>query len=75
MEQALEKMELELPDDVKALGAEARRHVASCLRRLSAGETDPGRLSNTIERISGLMDTLTERLLFAPFDESDPRKN
>ena len=68
MDDALARMELELPDDVRPLGAEARRKVAVWLDRLAAGGADLNRLTDAMRDISGMMDALTARLLLAPWD-------
>jgi hypothetical protein len=68
MDAALARMELELPDDVRSMGADARRHVAAWLDRLSDIAADPAQLSETLREISALMDALTVRLLLAPWD-------
>ena len=67
MDAALARMERELPDDVRSLGAEARRKVAGYCAQLAAGE-DLGPLSAGLREISGMMDVLTARLLLAPWD-------
>ncbi|HUJ25214.1 MAG TPA: hypothetical protein VLW85_04295 [Myxococcales bacterium] len=68
MDAALARMERELPDDVRSLGAEARRKVAEQLDCLAAGGIDEARLSEVMREISGMMDALTARLLLAPWD-------
>lgn len=68
MDAALARMERELPDDVRSLGAEARRKVAEQLDRLAAGGVDQGRLAEAMREISAMMDALTARLLLAPWD-------
>ena len=75
MDLALSRMEEELPDDVRALGAEARTQVATWLRRIGAGEATTADLGGAMQQISGLMDALTERLLFAPWDGPDGLRN
>jgi hypothetical protein len=67
MDAALERMELELPEDVRSVGADARRHVAVWLERLSDVAADPTQLTETLREISSLMDALTVRLLLAPW--------
>jgi hypothetical protein len=67
MDAALKRMEPELPEDVRSVGADARRHVAVWLERLSDGGADPTQLAETLREISGLMDALTVRLLLAPW--------
>jgi hypothetical protein len=68
MDEALARMELELPDDVRGLGAEARRKVAGFCARLAAGEEDLAPLTAGLREISLLMDVLTTRLLLAPWE-------
>jgi hypothetical protein len=68
MDAALARMERELPDDVRALGAEARRKVAVWLERLAAGGADLNRLTDAMRELSGMMDALTARLLLTPWD-------
>ena len=68
MDVALARMERELPDDVRSLGAEARRKVAGFCARLAAGEEDLEPLSAGLREISEMMDVLTARLLLAPWD-------
>ena len=73
MDAALERMERELPDDVRSLGADARRKVAVWLERLAAGGADLSQLTEAMREISGMMDALTARLLLAPWD--GPRRS
>jgi hypothetical protein len=69
MDAALERMELELPEDVRAVGAEARRRVHDCLHRLgSGGDPDLRALTEAVQEISRMMDALTARLLLVPWD-------
>jgi hypothetical protein len=68
MDAALERMEVELPDDVRPVGAEARRRVHAWLTRLGAGDPDLEGLSEALRDISGIMDALTARLLLVPWD-------
>jgi hypothetical protein len=68
MDAALARMERELPDDVRAVGADARRRVAVWLRRLSGEAADLEGLTEAMQEISGLMDALTARLLLAPWE-------
>jgi hypothetical protein len=75
MDEALARMECELPDDVRVLGAEARQQVAVWLRRIAAGEADLSQLGDAMRDISGLMDALTERLLLAPWDDASGLKS
>lgn len=68
MDAALARMERELPDDVRSLGADARRKVAGFCARLAAGEEDLAPLTAGLREISAMMDVLTARLLLAPWD-------
>jgi hypothetical protein len=68
MDAALERMEIELPDDVRPVGAEARRRVHAWLARLGAGDPDLGGLTEAMRDISRMMDALTARLLLVPWD-------
>jgi hypothetical protein len=68
MDAALARMECELPEDVRPLGADARRKVAGFCARLAAGEEDLAPLTAGLAEISALMDVLTGRLLLAPWD-------
>ena len=72
MDAALEQMEVELPDDVRPLGAEARRRVHSWLTRLSGGDADLRGLTDAMRDISRMMDALTARLLLVPWDGHPP---
>jgi hypothetical protein len=67
MDAALERMQRELPDDVRSLGVEARRQVAVWLDRLAAGTADLSQLIDAMREIAGLMDALTARLLLVPW--------
>jgi hypothetical protein len=67
MDAALARMELELPEDIRAVGADARRRVALWLDRLAVGAADLGQFSEAMREISGLMDALAARLLLAPW--------
>ena len=73
MDAALARMEQELPDDVRALGAEARSKVAVWLDRLAAGGADLEKLKEAMRDISAMMDALTARLLLAPWE--GPRRS
>jgi hypothetical protein len=74
MDAALARMELELPDDVRPIGSEARKRVAFWLERIGAGRADLSQLSDALREISGMMDGLTARLLLVPWDgPPDPR--
>ena len=72
MDAALAKMEPELPDDSRPLGAEARRRVHAWLTRLGAGDSDLGALTDAMTEISRMMDALTARLLLVPWDGHPP---
>lgn len=68
MDEALAKMQDELPDDMLPLGTEARKRVSFWLQRIAAGGADLSQLSVAMSEISGLMDALTARLLLMPWD-------
>jgi hypothetical protein len=68
MDAALARMERELPDDVRAVGADARSKVAVWLDLLAAGGADLEKLKDAMREISGMMDALTARLLLAPWE-------
>lgn len=68
MDEALARMERELPDDVRRLGAEARERVAIWIDRLSIGGVDLAQFTEAMREISGMMDALTSRLLLVPWD-------
>ena len=68
MDAALARMERELPDDVRSLGAEARQRVAIWLDRMAAGGVELSQFTEAMREISGMMDALTARLLLAPWD-------
>lgn len=72
MDAALERMECELPDDVRPVGAEARRRVRDWLARLGAGDADLRGLTEAMGDISRMMDALTARLLLVPWDGHPP---
>jgi hypothetical protein len=72
MDAALARMERELPDDVRQVGAEARKRVAVWLSRLAAGGVELAQFAEAMREISGMMDALTARLLLVPWD--GPRK-
>lgn len=63
MDAALARMEKELPDDARPIGAEARRKVAYWLARLAAGGVELTDFTDAMREISGMMDALTARLL------------
>ena len=75
MERTLAEMEPQLPDDMRALGAEARRRVAFWLGRIGNGGADLQALSSAMGELKALMGSLTERLLLLPWDRgtSGPR--
>ena len=68
MDDALAHMEVELPDDMRPLGAEARKRVSFWLQRIAAGGADLSQLVEAMRDISGMMDALTARLLLVPWD-------
>jgi hypothetical protein len=68
MDNALERMEHELPDDVRPIGAAARNRVARCMTRLLLEGVQPDELTGTLQEISRMMDALTEHLLLAAWD-------
>jgi|GEM_PF-1277368 len=68
MDEALAQMELELPEEMRPLGALARKRVHAWLHRIAAGGADLAQLSEAMAEISGLMDALTARLLLVPWD-------
>jgi hypothetical protein len=68
MDAALVLMERELPDDVRAVGAAARRRVAVCIERLASGNAHPAELDDALREIAQMMDALTARLLLVPWD-------
>jgi len=68
MDDALARMERELPDDVRPLGAEARKRVATWIDRLNVGGVDLAQFTEAMSEISGMMDALTSRLLLVPWD-------
>ena len=72
MDAALERMEKELPDDVRSVGAEARKRVAYWLARLATGGVELARFTDAMREISGMMDALTARLLMAPWEGPKP---
>jgi hypothetical protein len=67
MDEALVRMEKELPDDVQAVGAAARRRVAVCIERLASGSAKPTELRDALGEIAQMMDALTARLLLVPW--------
>lgn len=68
MDDALARMQQELPDDVRALGVQARSRVAVWLARLAEGTADLQEFGEALREISGMMDALTSRLLLAPWE-------
>jgi hypothetical protein len=68
MDEALARMEEELPDDMLPLGAEARKRVGFWLHRIAAGGANLEELSDSMREISGMMDALTARLLLVPWE-------
>ena len=72
MDAALARMEKELPDDVRSVGAEARKRVAHWLARLAVGGVELDQFTEAMREISGMMDALTARLLLAPWDGPRP---
>ena len=68
MDDALARMERELPDDVRPLGVEARKRVATWIDRLNVGGVDLAQFTEAMSEISGMMDALTSRLLLVPWD-------
>jgi hypothetical protein len=70
MEVALAEMEPQLPDDMRALGAEARQRVSFWLTRIGAGGADLQALSSAMAELTSLMESLTARLLLAPWDNT-----
>ena len=68
MDEALARMEQELPPDVRSVGAQARERVAHWLARLAEGGVEAEQFTEAMREISGMMDALTARLLLAPWD-------
>ena len=68
MERTLAEMEPQLPDDMKPLGAEARRRVALWLGKLAQGGADLKSLTAAMAELAQMMNALTERLLLKPWD-------
>jgi hypothetical protein len=68
MDAALARMEVELPEDVRSFGAEARLKVAAWRERLAEDDADLGQLAEGLREIARMMDALTARLLLAPWD-------
>jgi len=68
MERTLAEMEPGLPDDMKPLGAEARRRVARWLHELAGGGADLGGLTAAMAELAEMMNALTARLLLKPWD-------
>jgi hypothetical protein len=68
MDAALARMEKELPDDARPIGAEARRRVAYWLARLAASGVELAEFTEAMREISGMMDALAARLLLTPWD-------
>ena len=73
MDAALERMENELPDDVRGVGAEARRKVADFRERFAAGEADLGQLASALQEIAAMLDVLAARLLCGEWEPAPPR--
>ena len=72
MDVALARMERELPEDVRQVGAEARKRVSLWLARLAVGGVELAQFSEAMREISQMMDALTTRLLLAPWDGPRP---
>ena len=68
MDDALARMEIELPDDMRPLGEEARRRVGLWRQRIAAGGADLSQLVEALRDISGMMDALAARLSLVPWD-------
>jgi hypothetical protein len=68
MDEQLTAMEPSLPDDMRPLGAEARRLVAYWLARLAAGGANLEELTAAMTQLTDLMSALTNRLLLKPWD-------
>jgi hypothetical protein len=71
MDEALARMERELPQDMRPIGQRARTTVRLWLDRLAQGGADLRELSAAMREISGLMDALTERLLLLPLEREE----
>jgi hypothetical protein len=72
MDVALARMERELPEDVRQVGAEARQRVALWLARMAAGNVSLSQFTEAMREISAMMDALTSRLLLVPWDGPRP---
>ena len=68
MDRALAKMEPQLPDDVKPIGAAARQGVSLWLGKLAQGGADLRELTAAMAELAQLMNALTRRLLLTPWD-------
>ena len=67
------EMEPQLPDDMKALGSEARRRVSLWLGKLAQPCADLGELSVAMAELTQMMDALTARLLLRPWNTRPDR--
>jgi len=68
MDRSLREMEPALPEDVRPIGAEARRGVSFWLQRLAQGGADLQALTASMADLAKLMEALTRRLLLEPWD-------
>ena len=68
MDEALRRMQPELPADAQPVGAQARSTVALWKTRLAQGGADLAQLTVAMNEVSELMDALTARLLLVPWD-------
>jgi len=68
MDRSLGEMEPALPEDVRAIGTEARRGVSFWLQRLAQGGADLEALTASMADLAKLMDALTRRLLLRPWN-------
>ena len=70
MDEALARMQGELPEDVRALGNRAREQVRFWQQKLGQGGADLEALSAAMRELSSLMEALAARLLLQPWDPS-----
>jgi hypothetical protein len=68
MDEALARMQRELPEDIQVLGDRARSQVQLWQRKIAQGGADLEQLSVAMRELTTLLEALAARLLLQPWD-------
>jgi hypothetical protein len=68
MDEALARMQRELPEDIQVLGDRARSQVQLWQGKIAQGGADLEQLSVAMRELTALLEALAARLLLQPWD-------